>query len=248
MPTPTRPSHFALRLIASLVLLAVAAPAQAAFLAVYDFTGAPGNQAASSTATGITSTPLFTGPGLRLRPAANSLNSEQWTNASSPSSGDSVGFEVNTQSGVTASLDSLSYSEQRSSTGPTSFMLTIALYSRDESQGSVHIVGFVRYEYTLTTTDTVRRVIDLSTVSLFQNFSGIVRVNLNGYNASSPVGTYRLGIDAANNPNGYVPDLILEGEVHGANPVPAPPGVILAGVGVACVGLARLRRRPPAVA
>jgi hypothetical protein len=243
-----------LRFAAAVAVLALSAPsAPAAFLVQYDFTGAAGNQAfqsPASAATGITAQNLTRGPGITAVAGANSINSSGWSSTTifGPTLTDYYQFSLTVQAGYTANISSLSFSFQHSDTGPSSITVLHSL-----TNFATVPPGFSGWSTSRPADRTATDHLDLlyNNATQFpdlQNFTGTLTFRIYAYRATSSAGTFRLGVDAANNPNGYAPTLVLEGTVTPTNVVPAPPGLVLGAMGIACVGLARLRRRSPVVA
>lgn len=227
-------------LLSLISLTGFSSVAQSAFLTTYNFAGAAGNQASQApdvVASGLSGLNMVRGSGITATSAGNSFSASGW-NSSSLDLNDYFSFGFSTNSGFTASLDSLAYSERRSGTGPTSAVIR---YSFDNfaTFGSVA-------SYTLAAnTVTQRQTFNLSGITALQNFTGTVEFRLYAFGASASAGTYRLGISTSENPNNFAANLLLEGSVGtlNVNPVPGPSGLLLGFVGVGFAGLARLRQK-----
>ena len=238
------------RLVAALAVSALCAPhVPAAYLARYDFTAAAGNQsfqAPDSAAAGITAQNLTRGAGITAVAGANSINSSGWSTFGSfgPTVADYYQFSVTVQAGYAAKISSLSFSYARSDTGPKKFTVLHSL-----TNFATVPPAFTGWTGDLSGGGTQQKSLLYSSPALFpdlQNVTGTVTFRVYAYGATNSAGTLRLGVDAANNPFGYAPELVLEGEVTPLNAVPTPPGVGLLAVGAGCVGLVRRWRRTTA--
>jgi hypothetical protein len=110
--------------LAGAVLLA--APASAATLVQYNFTGAPGNQlftAATNVATGVTGLNFTRGAGLGTPSGGDSINS----NGFNAQSTDYLSFGFNVAAGFTASVDQLLLGTRSSGTGPRNLILQASI-------------------------------------------------------------------------------------------------------------------------
>jgi hypothetical protein len=105
-------------LLASALLAATAAAADAATLVAWDLFGQPGNQVstpATSAATGLIGLPVTRGSGLSPSAASNSMSSSGWDGSDA---GDYFSFGFTVDAGAVVDLDELIIATRSSATGP----------------------------------------------------------------------------------------------------------------------------------
>lgn len=217
------------RLFAFALLVLTTANAQAAFQVQYSFAGRPGDQLTTPVDTvsdpNITAGDIVRGSGITRTAGANSMNSFGWTlDPSSPDLNDYYAFTLSVTGGNTFSLTSLQYGDQRSGTGPQDFVI------RTSFDGFTTDV----FSYGLSSAGNESFTFDSS-------FSGLsaIEIRIYGYNATHPLGTYRLNGGAGDGAPGA---LIVTGDIQpAANPVPAPASFGLFALGAPALWLVRRR-------
>lgn len=171
--------------LAAIVAAFTASSASADNLAVWDFTGAPGNQvsqAVTSSASGITGGSIIRGSGIVASSAGNSISASGWsTGALDPD--DYFEFALTINSSTTAALSSIEFAERRSGTGVRNFVL----------RSSLDAFATDTVAATAVPDDANTRN---QTISLPSSFSGLTNTTVTfrvyGYTAEGSGGTWRL--------------------------------------------------------
>jgi hypothetical protein len=196
-------------------------------LALYDFTGQPGNQAntvGSALDANVSVQDLVRGSGLSLSSGVNSVNASGWsTGALDPD--DYYAFGLAPLGGAEMTLTRLSFAERRSGTGITFFELRSSLDS---------FATAVTGTATSVPDDTLTRHHAFALDSNFADLSSPVEFRLYGYTAEGTAGTWRLENHST------AGGLRIEGS---AVVIPEPASVALLAVGL----LALRRLRPAAI-
>jgi hypothetical protein len=215
-------------LLGCLVVLALAAPAEAAFVARFDFSGQPGDQPAtpgSVFGTGVTVSDLTRGPALAPEPGENSMNGSGWNSpALNPLA--YYSFTVTPDAGLAVTLNDLTFADYRSGDGPTSAAVRTSV---DNFAGNVFTFA----------PDELQTARLFAFGPAYTNLTGPVTVRIYAWGAGSAAGTYRLTSEGSEEPQ-----LALTGETGPANTVvPAPPSVALALAGLPALLAARRFRK-----
>lgn len=199
-----------------------AAEVSGATLALWSFTGQPGNQASTPVTTEdslITATGITAGSGVTLSAAGNSMSASGWSTGALDTN-DYFAFSITIDLGATATLDSIAFAERRSATGIRDFQIRSSLD------------GFAA-PITGTTTnvadDTTTRNQLFTLPSSFANLTGTVEFRIYGYTSEAAGGTWRL---ANHNTEG---GLAIIGTA-----IPEPAAALLGSIGL--LGLLRRRR------
>jgi len=145
-------------------------------LATWDFTGAAGNQASTSssmTATGVSAGDVARSASVTASSGSNSINSSNWTTGASPDPTKFYTFGLQPPNGCSMSLTSLAVDAKASGTGP-------AAASVATSDDSFTAMSTVAPNST-------------STPSLSVNAStAMVEIRIYGYSATGTSGTMRI--------------------------------------------------------
>lgn len=119
------------RLLFTAGLLVGGSSLHASILMEFDFTGQPGDQAATSAtwvAPGVTAGPFRRGFGLDPRAGANSIGAQSWTTGDLIDlNSDYFEFVISPSAGSTLDIDSIAFGEFRSASGITEFTLRSSL-------------------------------------------------------------------------------------------------------------------------
>jgi len=209
-----------LKLIVCLLLLAAPCHAQQ-FQIRYSFTGLPGNQLttlplADSVPNLLTVSGITRGSGITTVAGSGGMAAGGWT---------STGFDPNdyftlnlsSAFGYRVRVDSISFAERRSLTGPGGL----------EVRTSANSFGTGIYSATLPDDAKVRRH-DLQTGGIWTDETVPLEVRFYGYQAESAAGTWRLGgsTTAADNPNALSTDLLISGWMEPSATVAPEPASI----------------------
>jgi hypothetical protein len=115
----------------ALAFVLLSAPAaRADVLALYDFTGQPGDQAAQPPAAPsplAVASAITRGPGITPNAGDNSINSRTWTTTTTPAPDDYYQFSISPLAGVPLHFTSLDYTDRRSLEGPTAVQVQFSL-------------------------------------------------------------------------------------------------------------------------
>jgi len=184
------------RLLACFV---IAAPAHAAQLGIYTFTGAAGNEATfpvDAQPAHATFSSMSRGTGTTPATAADALNASGWTTGASYDPDDYYEFTLTPEGGYSLTLTNLAFAERRSATGIRSW----SVRSSADAYASNIATGAVP-------DDTNTRN---ASVALGASFSavGAVTFRLYGYAAEAAGGTWRID------------DVALHGSIDSAGPPP----------------------------
>ena len=226
--------HYLL-LAAAALPLAFAAPAVAAPIIQYNFTGQPGTEAsvtATGAATGVTGLAFMRGTGLATSGAANSISSTGW----STSADDYYSFGFNVAAGRTATVSDLMFGSQASGTGPG---LINVLASVDggafTTVGSYSLAAATNLSQTLTFTSALTALSKIEFRLVAANST-----NANGTGTIASTGTFRV---TNFDPTGDNTPFAIDGTVAAASsPVPEPASWAMMIVGAGLVGGAMRRR------
>lgn len=212
------------------LLAALASNVEAATLAAWDMFGQPGTQITSpvlSPTANVTGVVMSRGPGLAASGAGNSFSSTGWDTTTAD---DYFEFGFDVAPGYTASLDELIIGTRSSNTGPGTIGVFTSLDGYTTSLASIAQIG----------TNFSNSIIDLSALS---GITGSFRVRLmelgntqaDGDGTTASAGTFRVAdyFDGVN-----FTDTQLTGSVA---VVPEPSSVVLVGLGL--IGLVVARRR-----
>lgn len=205
-----------------------------ATLVVYNFSGAPGNQAAQAPASGwpatnVIATNITRGAGVVAENGVDSINSLNWS-MGSLISGDYYEVTISPAAGYKLSLDSLNFAERRSATGIRDFELRSSLDGYTTALITVNVPD----------NDSFRNH-SLPLPSDFDSLETSVTFRLFGYNAEAANGTWRLSNNTA---GGGVPlGFSILGEVSPVSAIPEPGSAVALGVLLtSAVGLHRRRK------
>lgn len=210
-------------LLASITTLA--ASANAAVLALYDFTGATGDQisqAPFTTATNVIASDITRGPGLNANAGGGSINASGWAMTPTIDLDDYFGFTIQPVEGFTLDVSSLSFAERRSGTGIRDISIRTSLdgYASDVFTTNVE-------------DDTLTRDQSYAFGAAFDNITDSLTIRVYGYSAESAAGTWRL--------TNHSTDLGLV--IMGSVTAVPEPSTYAAMLGLVVVGLAIVRRR-----
>lgn len=213
-----------LKLIVCLLLLAAPCHAQQ-FQIRYSFTGLPGNQIstlplADSVPNLLTVSGITRGSGITTVAGSGAMAAGGWTTTAFDPN-DYFTLNLSSAFGYRVRVDSISFAERRSLTGPHGL----------ELRTSTDNFGTGIYSATLPDDSKVRRH-DVQTGGLWADEAVPLEVRFYGYQAESASGTWRLGgsSTAADNPNGLSTDLLISGWMEPSAtvaPEPASIGLIL---------------------
>ncbi len=219
--------------LAAFGLVASSANAQN-FTVLYDYTGNLGNEASEavvSQPTGASFSTIARGAGLGTNLGGNSLNSNNFTQASAIDLNDFYGFTVTPNVGNQVSLTTLSYRFQRSGTGPTQFAIRS------------NVDGFASDLFTTSensTTTGLTRTFNLSGVPGLQNRTAATTLRIYGFASGGANGTFRLSSPSAGTGTS------IAGTVAAVGPVNVPEAgtfaLIAPVLGVLGVVVARRRK------
>lgn len=176
----------------SVILLAMTGAAliqtgtQAADLARWDFSGLSGSSASAPvTATDSsvqTASAITRGGGLNVESAVSGLSSSGWTVASSPDTNDYYELSIAPSPGSLLDIDTLHFSEARSSTGVVMFEVRGSLDNFTSTLDSAITIP----------DDTANRNHSIALGSAFDSISAPVTFRIYGYAAEGSAGTWRL--------------------------------------------------------
>lgn len=213
------------KLIICLLLLAAPCHAQQ-FQIRYSFTGLPGNQIttlplADSVPNLLTVSGITRGSGITTVAGSGGMAASGWTTTAFDPN-DYFTLNLSSAFGYRLRVDSISFAERRSLTGPGGLQLRT---SADSFGASI-------YSATLPDNSKVRRH-DVQTGGIWADEAVPLEVRFYGYQAESAAGTWRLGgsSTAADNPTGLSTDLLISGFIEPSAtvaPEPASAGLILA--------------------
>lgn len=214
-----------LKLIVCLLLLAAPCHAQQ-FQIRFSFSGLPGNQLstlplADSVPNLLTVSGITRGSGITTVAGSGAMAAGGWTTTAFDPN-DYFTLSLSSAFGYRVRIDSISFAERRSLTGPGGL----------ELRTSADAFGSGIYSATLPDDAKVRRH-DVTTGGIWADEAVPLEVRFYGYQAESASGTWRLGgsSTAADNPNGLSTDLLISGWMEPSAtvaPEPASIGLILA--------------------
>ena len=230
-----------LKVIVCLLLMAAPCHAQQ-FQIRYSFTGLPGNQSstlplADSVPNLLTVSGITRGSGITTVAGSGGMAAGSWTTTSFDPN-DYFTLNLSSAFGYRVRVDSISFAERRSLTGPGGL----------ELRTSVDTFGQGIYSATLSDDAKVRRH-DVQTGGIWADETVPLEVRFYGYQAEASGGTWRLGgsTTAADNPNGLSTDLLISGWMEPSAtvaPEPASIGLILGvlpAIGCACLWRNKMR-------
>jgi len=217
-----KPLGCVLKLIVCLLLLAAPCHAQQ-FLIRYSFTGLPGNQSttlplADSVPNLLTVSGITRGSGITTVAGSGGMAAGGWTTTAFDPN-DYFTLNLSSAFGYRVRVDSISFAERRSLTGPGGL----------ELRTSADTFGTGIYSATLPDDSKVRRH-DVQTGGIWADEAVPLEVRFYGYQAESAAGTWRLGGSAtvADNPGGLSTDLLISGWIEpSATVAPEPASLIL---------------------
>jgi DNA/RNA endonuclease G (NUC1) len=172
-------------------------------LALYNFTS---DANAVSVAPGLTAGPMTRGPGLGIASASGAFNSNGWPLVAASDPNDYVEFVVTPLAGNTVSISTLSFGEQRSSTGPATWSARLVL-----PDASTIEIGTGPTALSL-----APRTVSIP-AGLQGPYTGAVRIRFFAYSATGTAGTWR------------VDNVLLRGEMN-AGVTPAVDHITVAPV------------------
>ncbi len=230
-----------LKIITCLLLLAAPCHAQQ-FQIRYSFTGLPGNQIstlplADSVPNLLTVSGITRGSGITTVAGSGAMAGGGWTTTGFDPN-DYFTLNLSSAFGYRIRIDSISFAERRSLTGPSGL----------ELRTSADTFGTGIYSATLPDDAKVRRH-DVQTGGIWADETLPLEVRFYGYQAEASSGTWRLGgsTTAADNPNGLSSDLLISGWMEPSAtvaPEPASIGLILGSLPViGCLALYRHKAR-----
>ena len=216
-----------LKLIVCLLLLAAPCHAQQ-FQIRYSFTGLPGNQVstlplADSVPNLLTVSGITRGSGITTVAGSGGMAAGGWTTTAFDPN-DYFTLNLSSAFGYRLRVDSISFAERRSLTGPGGL----------ELRTSADTFGTGIYSATLPDDSKVRRH-DVQTGGIWADENVPLEVRFYGYQAEASGGTWRLGgsTTAADNPNGLSTDLLISGWMEPSATVAPEPASI--GLAIACL-------------
>jgi len=226
-----------LKLIVCLLLLAAPCHAQQ-FQIRYSFTGLPGNQLttlplADSVPNLLTVSGITRGSGITTVAGSGGMAAGGWTSTAFDPN-DYFTLNLSSAFGYRVRVDSISFAERRSLTGPGGL----------EVRTSAISFGTGIYSATLPDDAKVRRH-DLQTGGIWTDETVPLEVRFYGYQAESAAGTWRLGgsTTAADNPNALSTDLLISGWMEPSATVAPEPASITFVLGClpafGCIALCR---------
>lgn len=214
-----------LKVIVCLLLLAAPCHAQQ-FQIRYAFNGLPGNQLTTLPLTDsvpnlLTVSGITRGSGITIVAGSGAMAAGGWTTTAFDPN-DYFTLNLSSAFGYRVRVDSISFAERRSLTGPHGL----------ELRTSADTFGTGIYSATLPDDAKVRRH-DVQTGGIWADENVPLEVRFYGYQAESASGTWRLGgsTTAVDNPNGLSTDLLISGWMEPSAtvaPEPASIGLILA--------------------
>jgi len=230
-----------LKLIVCLLLLAAPCHAQQ-FQIRYSFTGLPGNQVstlplADSVPNLLTISGITRSSGITTVAGSGGMAAGGWTTTGFDPN-DYFTLNLSSAFGYRVRVDSISFAERRSLTGPGGL----------ELRTSADTFGTGIYSATLPDDSKVRRH-DVQTGGIWADETVPLEVRFYGYQAEASGGTWRLGgsTTAADNPNGLSTDLLISGWMEPSAtvaPEPASIGLVLACLpALGCIALYRHKTR-----
>lgn len=188
--------------------------ANGATIVEYDLTDHPGNTPAPPTTldSTVTASDAAFGSGITTLNGDELLNSSGWTTDATLDLDDYLGFTVSPKSGASMTLETLTFVERRSGSGPLALSVRSSL---DSFASDVHVDSLPD--------DSAYRIQVISLpAGQFSNLTNPIELRIYGYASESEAGSWRFAGSGYLDDNSYPAGILLEGMA-----VPEPQAISL---------------------